>query len=253
MRKHTILALVFLFLMTFAASAAETVTVIPGTIPEKGPAGNPATFQIKAYRIYEQSAPYCNIVIVSSIPSHLDRVENNAILHIDDNYIEKYMGVVQGSDTQMTSFDEHVVFSYRIEGNTKGNFKLELSFSPFYLNGIKTNDSAKCIQSAYELGSETYSFNSTGNGSDNEGGEIKYTGGRITDGESERDRITLSPEKTSGSFSREWSVSDQSSDGDTVSDWAVRGGIALDIGPTTYAAAEYGTYQSKVTVILTTP
>ena len=78
---------------------------------------------------------------------------------------------------------------------------------------------------------------------------------RNADGSEVAGNERIAPEKgQTASFSRTWSVSDSTNgDGETTLDWAVRGAIALDIGPTTFDSAEYGTYRSAVTVTLTTP
>ena len=90
-----------------------------------------------------------------------------------------------------------------------------------------------------------------------DGIEIKYVSGRPVnaDGSEVAGNERIAPEKgQTASFSRTWSVSDSTNgDGETTLDWAVRGAIALDIGPTTFDSAEYGTYRSAVTVTLTTP
>ena len=148
-----------------------------------------------------------------------------------------------------------VQFSYRVEGNGKGNFTIKLDFQPFYLVGADTPTDTQWIRNAFELANETYEFNSTGNGSGENGEEIKYVSGRPVnaDGSEVAGNERIAPEKgQTASFSRTWSVDSTNGDSETTLDWAVRGAIALDIGPTTFDSAEYGTYRSAVTVTLTT-
>ena len=243
MRKHTILALVFLFLMTFAASA-EDATVISG-IP-KNPKEIPASpaFQIKAYRMKQN--PELAIIITSALASHLDRVGNGQVLHIDENYIERFMGTVDEADSDMTMFDEHIVFSYRVEGSLIGKFTLKLEFEPFYRYVNNQTDYSSRINCAYEIGNETYVFNNPGSAS----------GFSISRDESNqkqiaKHRVPLDDDVSFGSLSRTWDVS---GNGVQVPGWSVRGAIALDIGPTTYNAetTPYGTYRSQVKLTLTT-
>ena len=244
MRKHTILALVFLFLMTFAASA-EDATVISG-IP-KNPKEIPASpaFQIKAYRMKQN--PELAIIITSALASHLDRVGNGQVLHIDENYIERFMGTVDEADSDMTMFDEHIVFSYRVEGSLIGKFTLKLEFEPFYRYVNNQTDYSSRINCAYEIGNETYVFNNPGSAS----------GFSISRDESNqkqiaKHRVPLDDDVSFGSLSRTWDVS--GNEGVQVPGWSVRGAIALDIGPTTYNAetTPYGTYRSQVKLTLTT-
>lgn len=249
MRKHLLLILVLLMICAVSNVVAADNYGTAGA-PNNEP--DSSSMQIKAYRIFEDEKPYCNVVITSSLVSGLDRVENNESITINDSYVEQFMGITGGdeNDYHMTSFPEHVIFSYRIEGNRKGKFTLKLDFEPFYLVGVELPAKNQCIASAFEIGHETYHFNSTGNGSGANGEEIKYESGKPSESGDDRERILLNlGEKKS--FTRTWSVSDNTENGIT-SDWAARGAIALDIGPTTFDAADYGTYRSAVTVTLTT-
>lgn len=251
MRKNIQLLLVIIFFIS-GIYAADNYGEI-GT-----PANEPdsTAFQVKAFRIYEEEEFYANLVITNAMSSGLDRVNEGGAITISDHYLERYMGIVNGIDDPITSFSEHAIFSYRVEGNGKGNFTIKLDFQPFYLVGADTPTDTQWIRNAFELANETYEFNSTGNGSGENGEEIKYVSGRPVnaDGSEVAGNERIAPEKgQTASFSRKWSVSDSTNgDSETTLDWAVRGAIALDIGPTTFDSAEYGTYRSAVTVTLTT-
>ena len=264
MRKHLLLFFVLLMIgTTICAAEVEKPRTISGTTGH--PQSNGSNLQIKAYRIHEEEALYCNAVITSSIISDLDRVEKGGSIVINDDYLEQYMGVTgsgndyhmtsfsEQNDYHMTSFSEHIVFSYRIEGNGKGNYTFKLVFHPFSLAGTDAPATNQLIASAFEIGNETYHFNSTGNGSGGEGVEIKYVSGNTSASSDVRERITLDTSDATGSFVRTWNVADNTSTGDTALDWAVRGAIALDIDPTTFEKAAYGTYRSEVTVTITIP
>ena len=253
MRKHLLLIFVLLMIgTTICAAEVEKPRTISGTTGH--PQSNGSNLQIKAYRIHEEEDFYCNAVITSSIISDLDRVEKGGSIVINDDYLEQYMGVTgSGNDYHMTSFSEHIVFSYRIEGNGKGNYTFKLVFNPFSLAGTDAPATNQLIASAFEIGNETYHFNSTGNGSGGEGVEIKYVSGNTSASSDVRERITLDTSGATGSFVRTWNVADNTSTGNTALDWAVRGAIALDIDSTTFEKAAYGTYRSEVTVTITIP
>ena len=246
MRKHLLLILVLLMICAALSATEEDDKIIAGS-PEN-PQTMPAspTFQIRAYRM--EASPQLNVVITSAIPSHLDRVEDGQILSIDENYIDRFMGNVGGQDTAMTSFSEHIVFSYRVEGNQTGSFSLELQFEPFYLYVNDAKNENYVIDCAYEIGHETYVFNNP----DSKSGFAISRDETNTD-QNELTRLVFyeGTQPEGNSFRRTWKVT---GNGSADPSWSARGAIALDIGPTSYNSNDtpYGTYRSQVTVILTT-
>ena len=156
MRKNIQLLLVIIFFIS-GIYAADNYGEI-GT-----PANEPdsTAFQVKAFRIYEEEKLYANLVITNAMSSGLDRVNEGGAITISDHYLERYMGIVNGIDDPITSFSEHAIFSYRVEGNGKGNFTIKLDFQPFYLVGANTPTDTQWIRNAFELANETYEFNST--------------------------------------------------------------------------------------------
>ena len=238
MRKYLPLILVLLMICV-TLNAVDEEGTITGTQDNPGNMSSSPAFQIKAYRM--EAEPGLNIVVTSALSNNLDRV-NGQTLHIDENYIEQLMGTEGGQDTDMTVFDEHIVFSYRVEGSQSGTFTIELTFEPFYryVNSQKQSDVIYC---AYEIDRDTYVFNNPSSATDYAIAE--------TNSSSTENRIYFDEDSASStaSLSRSWSVTPSSTS--AVPAWSARGAIALDISPTSFEDAAYGTYRSQVTLKLT--
>ena len=239
MRKYLPLILVLLMICA-TLNAVDEEGTITGTQENPGNMSLSPAFQIKAYRM--KAEPALNIVVTSALSNNLDRV-NGQTLHIDENYIEQLMGTEGGQDKDMTVFDEHIVFSYRVEGSQSGTFTIALTFEPFYqyVNSVKQND--EVIYCAYEIDRDTYVFNNPSSATDYAIAE--------TNSSSTENRIYFDENSASStaSLSRSWSVTPSSTS--AVPAWSVRGAIALDISPTSFEAAAYGTYRSEVKLELT--
>lgn len=234
MRKIALTLIVFMTLLQIAAAVPVT---------------NDTSFEIRAYRVDPDK--YLVIEIVDAIPDSLRNVSSGSSIDISE-YLERYIGRVETDntgdtgdtgetgDTAISMLSEHVVFAYRVAGNSSGTYRISMDFQPFYLDGQISSDTGKCIAAAYEIGNESYTFSSTGGSTSSSDDSIAENAEQSKD-----DRIVLDSSNPKGSFVKQWSVSNESSD-----EWIVRGSVALDVDPYTFLQAEYGVYKSNVTVML---
>ena len=202
---------------------------------------NSADLIIKAYRVGNNKVP--EIEIVDALPSNegMESIGDNGTIDLT-NYLKRYMGASgSGSDGSMSMFSEHVIFAYRVTGSTEGTYAIAIGFEPFSFDGTEPTENDHIINASYEIGSESYTFLATGSSSYGNN-SIGETGNQIDS------KITLEGASATGSFIKTFSV--DASDPNAVPLWIVRGSVALFIDPTTYEAAEYGTYSSTVTVKL---
>ena len=240
MRKIALALIAFMTLLQIAAAVPVT---------------NDTSFEIRAYRLDPDK--YLKVEIVDAIPDSLRNVSSGSSIDISE-YLERYIGRVETDntgdtgdtgnagdtgeivDTPISMLSEHVVFAYRVAGNSSDTYRISMDFQPFYLNGQFSSDTDKCIAAAYEIGNESYTFSSTGGSSSSSGDKI------VENAEQSKDsRIVLDSSSQTGSFVKQWTVENDSSE-----EWIVRGSVALDVDPVTFVDAEYGIYKSNVTVIL---
>ncbi len=200
-------------------------------------ASNEASFQIKAYR--PDPHKYLDVEIVDAISESI--ATNPPTIDVTEHLL-LFMGKENGENTTMSLFSEHVVFAYRVVGNESGSYTITLTFEPFYLDGNASTDEGKFIAAAYEIGNTSYTYTQTGSNS--------YTSDSNTyvieeTGQQKDSRIVLDKALSADNFVKRFSVTEESK-----LEWIVRGSVAMDVGPTTYKAAEYGHYSSTVTVKL---
>lgn len=200
-------------------------------------ASNEASFEIKAYRPDHQK--YLKVEIVDAIPESI--ATNPSTIDVTEHLL-LFMGKENGENDKMSLFSEHVVFAYRVVGTASGSYTITLMFEPFYLDGNALTDEGKFIAAAYEIGNTSYTYTQTSSNSYTSDSNTYVIG--ETDQQKDS-RIVLDKNTVSDSFVKRFSVTE----GSTL-EWIVRGSVAMDIGPTTYKAAEYGHYSSTVTVKL---
>ncbi len=200
------------------------------------------TFEIKAYRI--DPAAYLTVTITDSLSDSLKVIQSGGELDLT-NHLEQYMGSTGGADTPISAFDEHIVFSYRVAGNTAGTYRITMTFLPF--TNTDSSGTASTIRAAFEVGNSSYVFTSTGNSSVGTSGSIKEDTTSGYGNDPDRTRIVVGNGGTDSDLAKVWTVSDAANE-----EWIVRGAIGMDISPTDYYSEKtaFGRYESTVTVTL---
>ncbi len=200
-----------------------------------------ADFTIKAFKVgfSDSSTPQCKLVVTDALNYGLDAHLNGQELVLDP-YVHR---LLVSSSAEMI-FENQVVFSYRVEGNSRGTFNLKIS-----LNALKNenSDTAYYIDTAYQLGNVTYVLTSGADAS-----------GIITPGTPSATMIRLGDDEglsKSGQITVSWTVDNNSELLDDV--WIARGAIAMgllavsnDSYKSSYADAEGGKYKAACTITL---
>lgn len=167
-------------------------------------------------------------LVDSSGPS----VESPDFINIS-NDINDLLGTVASN----TSFDrDKIVFSYRVAGNTTGNYSISLVFTSL----TNDNDVTKVIETVYNLGNLSYSFPDAAS-STSSGYTIAQSAGNTN--------TLISLPGDSGLISY-WSVTPQSSVATPM--WIHRGSVAMTISSSTYSdsSTPVGSYRANVEVRL---
>lgn len=219
-----LLILLLLTLSIVKLSAEETIPNV---------SGESATLNIKAYKVGSSNS--LKIYIVSAVPGaigELEFPETTAVPAIDiTNMMDTLFGdTTVGSPNQ----SEHIVFSYRVYGQTGGNYTITLNFSEFMNNQVSSG-----LGASYSLANTNYIFNETGNSTETIGDttyQIKETSN------SSNSSYSFAPTSLSAS----WSVTE------APPAWIVRGAVAMTIDEASYDSAAYGLHTATVTVTLTT-
>lgn len=145
MRKLLILMLIIIIPYSLLFAEDETTDeIVYGTL------------NLKGYKIGDVTDP--TITITDALSGSLEIVDGKEI-NIT-SYIDKYLGVVSTANTYN---QDRTLFSYRIAGNTVGNYKLEITLSNL-LNyetnedGTQSETVAGYIETAYNLANLSYTF-----------------------------------------------------------------------------------------------
>ena len=117
-----------------------------------------ATLRISGYKIGTDD--YAEIVITDAITESLNVISNNGEIDIT-NHVYDLIGSISESDsssanvaTNSSNFrSDQVVFSYRVAGNSLGNYTLTLT-----LGDLKHVSANSTIETEYDLGNLSYSF-----------------------------------------------------------------------------------------------
>lgn len=205
-----------------------------------------ADFTIKAFKVgfSDSTTPQCKLVVTDALNYGLD-----TDLYGRELVLDPYVHRLLVSSSSEMNFNDQVVFSYRVEGNSKGTFNLAIS-----LNALKNESSGIYIDTAYQLDNVSYVFTSGKSAFDNSGGYYFETSSQsfpmmIRLGSSE-DGLNQS-----GDFSIYWQVHNSN---ELINDvWIARGAVAIgllatsnDTYDSSYDKADPGKYSATCTVTL---
>ena len=193
---------------------------------------DPNVLNIKGYKIGAED--FLHIVITDALSESLDIVEEpidgiNDYIDLSRD-IERFLGDADDSFT-----GDKVLFSYRVAGNTTGNFKIEMNFTPL----TNAADGQSQIRTKYDLGNLSYSF--PDNASSTMG---NYTISKTETGEG--NVLSARPSSGTNELRSCWSVTPDSSS--TISTWIHRGAVSMVVSNDDYRSNEKPVGEYKATV-----
>ena len=207
-----LLVLILMLSFLFAVSAAEDGSTATEKVLDA------ETFYILGYKV--DPANYCKVIITDAISESLRTLKNGESIELTEHVSE------------ITS-QSTVIFSYRVAGITSNKVTISFSFSPL------ASESGKVITAEY-VGKY---FNLTKNSSADDPSMV-FTSAEPTSITVD-DRYLGNAQDSLPRLSRSWDS------GTAEGEWISRGAIAMKIDPTSYEAADIGTYTADVYVGLT--
>ena len=187
------------------------------------------TLNLKGYKIGDVTDP--TITITDALSGSLEIVDGKEI-NIT-SYIDKYLGVVSTANTYN---QDRTLFSYRIAGNTMGNYKLEITL--FNLLNYETNEDgtqsetvAGYIETAYNLANLSYTFHGVSSNT-YDGNSIK---GPDSDSSIEKNTTNAKPEGTeSKTLVSNFKITAKEGNTTTPITWVHRGAVSMTISSDNY-------------------
>ena len=213
-------------------------------------AASTASFDIKAYKLRDSSN--LKVEITDAIPGSLDTFtssENGK--EIDLSSVRQ--NLLGQTDIEIADFAEHVIFSWRVWGNTDGTYTVKINFSTFNLqkkeNGISKDEGTHFIGVRFESGNETFTFPDYNDSvvKDENGNELgKIEKGSIDD-VSELSTYVSSNSPSTDSISISWNVT-----GNNSIRWIAHGAVAANISTSDFENKNKpnGIYRAYCTVSL---
>lgn len=210
-------------------------------------AASTASFDIKAYKLRDSSN--LKVEITDAIPGSLDTFtssENGK--EIDLSSVRQ--NLLGQTDIEIADFAEHVIFSWRVWGNTAGTYTVKINFSTFNLQKkeISEDEGTHFIGVRFESGNETFTFpdynDSVVKGENGELGKIEK--GSI-DNVSELSTYVPSNSPSTDSISISWNVTRNNS-----IRWIAHGAVAANISTSDFENKNKpnGIYRAYCTVSL---
>lgn len=212
-------------------------------------AASTASFDIKAYKLRESSK--LKVEITDAIPGSLDTFtssENGK--EIDLSSVRQ--NLLGQTNIKIADFAEHVIFSWRVWGNTAGTYTVKINFSTFNLqkeeNGTLTDEGTHFIGVRFESGNETFSFpdynDSVVKENENELGKIEKV---FIDNVSELSTYVPSNSPSTDNISISWNVT-----GNNSIRWIAHGAVAANISTSDFENKDNpnGIYRAYCTVSL---
>lgn len=211
-------------------------------------AASTASFDIKAYKLRDSSK--FKVEITDAIPGSLDTFtssENGK--EIDLSSVRQ--NLLGQTNIKIADFAEHVIFSWRVWGNTAGPYTVKINFSTFNLqkeNGTLTDEGTHFIGVRFESGNETFSFpdynDSVVKENENELGKIEKV---FIDNVSELSTYVPSNSPSTDNISISWNVT-----GNNSIRWIAHGAVAANISTSDFENKDNpnGIYRAYCTVSL---
>lgn len=212
-------------------------------------AASTASFDIKAYKLRDSSN--LKVEITDAIPGSLDTFtssENGK--GIDLSSVRQ--NLLGQTSIEIADFAEHVIFSWRVWGNTADTYTVKINFSTFNLQKEENEisvDEGHFIGVRFESGHETFTFPDYNDSvaKDENGNEIgKIEKGSIDD-VSELSTYVPSNSTSTDNLSISWNVT-----GNNSIRWIAHGAVAANISTSDFKNENNpnGIYRAYCTVSL---
>lgn len=204
------------------------------------------SFKINAYKVGTYDEPHITMEAYDALEANLTTIKSGNQLDLSQ-YTSNLKNNSEDTSYSVEPYDRHVIFSFHVDGNYNGSFKLSVSIGPLvHSNSDGTvKDSAHVIIAYYEMRDTSCVFTSTYKSTGEKGGKASTP--------------TLSPSNITVSdsnpkaFVSTWTISNIPPG--EYENWRAQGSVGISINRASYKTAadtpdRNGLYMADVTITL---
>ena len=193
-----------------------------------------ASFMIRAYKVGTQNESYLDMGVYDALTGTL-RTVNSSYNKIDlTPYTNDLKSNSIGTSSSVEPYDEHVIFSFRVNGNSIGTFKCTVNIGAFELK----TDKSETLTAYYEMRDVSCIFLTNYSTTGTKGGTTEIT--------STTNSVTISNSNSVTPISVTWKVSGSKD----LENWRMQGSVGMAITKNEYSSAANGIYEATVTIKL---
>ena len=208
------------------------------------------SFKINAYKVGTYDEPHITMEAYDALEANLTTIKSGNQLDLS-HYTSNLKNNSEDTSYSVEPYDRHVIFSFHVDGNYNGSFKLSVSIGPLvHSNSDGTvKDSSHIITAYYEMRDTSCVFTSTYKSTGEKGGKASTP--------------TLSPpyiivpvsdsDSSPQSFVSTWTISNIQTG--KYENWRALGSVGISIDRISYKTAadtpdRNGLYMADVTITL---
>lgn len=204
------------------------------------------SFKINAYKVGTYDEPHITMEAYDALEANLTTIKSGNQLDLS-HYTSNLKNNSEDTSYSVEPYDRHVIFSFHVDGNYNGSFKLSVQIGPLvHCNSDGTvKDSSHIITAYYEMRDTSCVFTSTYKSTGEKGGKASTP--------------TLSPSNITVSdsnlkaFVSTWTISNIQTG--KYENWRALGSVGISIDRISYKTAadtpeRNGLYMADVTITL---
>ena len=209
------------------------------------------SFKINAYKVGTYDEPHITMEAYDALEANLTTIKSGNQLDLS-HYTSNLKNNSEDTSYSVEPYDRHVIFSFHVDGNYNGSFKLSVSIGPLvHCNSDGTvKDSSHIITAYYEMRDTSCVFTSTYKSTGEKGGKASTP----TLSSSNNIIVPVSDSDSSPqSFVSTWTISNIQTG--KYENWRAQGSVGISINRASYKTAadtpeRNGLYMADVTITL---
>ena len=209
------------------------------------------SFKINAYKVGTYDEPHITMEAYDALEANLTTIKSGNQLDLS-HYTSNLKNNSEDTSYSVEPYDRHVIFSFHVDGNYNGSFKLSVQIGPLvHSNSDGTvKDSSHVITAYYEMRDTSCVFTSTYKSTGEKGGKASTP----TLSSSNNIIVPVSDSDSSPqSFVSTWTISNIQTG--NYENWRALGSVGISIDRISYKTAadtpeRNGLYMADVTITL---
>ena len=213
------------------------------------------SFTINAYKVGTYDEPHITMEAYDALEANLTTIKSGNQLDLS-HYTSNLKNNSEDTSYSVEPYDRHVIFSFHVDGNYNGSFKLSVSIGPLvHSNSDGTvKDSSHIITAYYEMRDTSCVFTSTYKSTGEKGGKASTPTLSSSSSSSNNIIVPVSDSDSSPqSFVSTWTISNIQTG--KYENWRAQGSVGISINRASYKTAadtpeRNGLYMADVTITL---